>query len=168
MANAADHEFRRSPELNAQVREEFGGYFPGMMLRTSIGMMRSVGTGAGFHLPHIDSGRAMALNYYIDLGGTNVLTSFYDHVARSQRGVSQNFRYDQVKKVGHVVFEADQWYAFDTNQAHSIENIEGFRSVLTLGISRDGETPKADDYTIDRFQRDYPDVIDRELDLERG
>ena len=42
---------------------------------------------------------------------------------------------DDFKKIGHCVFDKDQWYAYNVSQCHSVENITGTRYFLSVTLA---------------------------------
>lgn len=131
--NSALHLFTLVDSITPTVQEEFGPYFSNTEIMAVIGIMKNPNsTGSVCQPPHIDRARALAVNYYIELGGDNVQTSFYDLEDRTRADSAQNFQYSQVKKIGHCIFDKHKWYTYNVSQCHSIENITGTRYFLSL------------------------------------
>lgn len=130
--NYANYTFSRSSLIDDIVRTEYQEFFPDSKISTIIAIMQNTKSIPACVTPHIDSRRSLAMNYYIELGGTNVITSFYDTIKQARPDEGQQYRYDQVTKVDEYCFESNQWYAFQGNQCHSVENIQGTRIALII------------------------------------
>ena len=77
----------------------------------------------------------MGINFYIDLGGDNVSTVFYDkHDPEDDLVGGHNARYEDLTKVSEHFCNDSTWYVFDTRQYHSVENIESTRVMLTISL----------------------------------
>lgn len=132
--NSAEHLFFIEPSLDSLIQEEFGSFF-NCHIGGVIGIMKNnCDTPYAVQPPHVDRGRALAINCYINLGGANVTTSFYDLTEVTNPHESKNYSYQEVKnkKLGSVVFKENQWYAFDVCRCHSIENIESSRYFFSI------------------------------------
>lgn len=161
--NSAEHLFFVEPRLDLLVREEFGEFF-NRPIGGLIGIMRNNGdTPYAVQTPHVDRGRALGINYYIELGGNNVTSSFYDHVETTNPAKAKNFTYQDVadKKLGSIIFAKNQWYAFDVCRCHSIENIQTKRYFFSLYLK--DCIPHS--YTLADLTRDYPLLIGNTLKL---
>lgn len=131
--NSALHLFTLVDAITPLVQTEFGPYFSNTEIMGLVGIMKNSNTAeTACQPPHIDRYRALAINYYIELGGDNVQTSFYDIESTTQEDQARNFQYDQVKKIGHCIFDKNTWYAYNVSQCHSIENLATTRYFLAL------------------------------------
>jgi hypothetical protein len=130
--NSALHRFATDQEITDLIKDQYSKFFPDFEFRSIIGIMKSANGRPACQPPHIDRRRALAINYYIDLGGDQVTTSFYDFNDEVQPDASSNFQYTDYKKLGHCVFEKNQWYAYNVSQCHSVENITGTRYFLSI------------------------------------
>jgi hypothetical protein len=130
--NSALHRFATDQEITDSIKDQYSKFFPDFEFRSIIGIMKSANGSPACQPPHIDRRRALAINYYIDLGGDQVTTSFYDFNDEVHPDASSNFQYTDFKKLGHCVFEKNQWYAYNVSQCHSVENITGTRYFLSI------------------------------------
>ncbi len=131
--NSAHHLFTVSPNLDAQVQYEFGKFFTYPII-AAVGIMVNKTNSITSLPPHIDRARALGINYYINLGGDDVKTCFYDIEAPSARVEAINLKYTQVHKKHECQFEQSKWYAYNVCAAHSVENIVSLRSFLIIEI----------------------------------
>ena len=131
--NSALHLFTLVDTIAPMVQREFGSYFSNTEIMGLIGIMKNSDTmKPACQPPHIDRYRALAINYYIELGGNDVQTSFYNLENITQSSQAQNFQYSQVSKIGHCIFDKNTWYAYNVSQCHSIENLLTTRYFLAL------------------------------------
>jgi len=130
--NSALHRFATDQEITDSLKNQYSDFFPDFEFRSIVGIMKSANGNPACQPPHIDRQRALAINYYIDLGGEQVTTSFYDFNDEVQPDASSNFQYTDYKKLGHCVFEKNRWYAYNVSQCHSVENITGTRYFLSI------------------------------------
>lgn len=85
--------------------------------------------GAGpYHGPHVDKGRKYALFYLLEPGGVDVTTSFWQKNGLSIEPTEQEFPdyacdYSELRPVAQIVCEPNQWYLFNVNIIHSVENV---------------------------------------------
>jgi hypothetical protein len=159
--NSAEHLFFAQTQVDSLMQEEFGRFFHAPVGGV-IGIMKNTSGDFANHPPHIDRGRALAINYYLDLGGPDVLTTFYDQIELAQADQSKNFSYQQMqnKKIGQIKFEKNTWYAFDVCRCHSIENITHTRYFVSIFI-------KDSNYTVQDLAVDYPDLILHTISLDK-
>jgi hypothetical protein len=100
------------------------------------------------HVVHSDIHRVFALNYMLELGGDDVLTTWYQEknmpLRRSknkgQYGAPQqqladtgNIEYDNLEILGSARLEKHKWYLVATDILHDVDNIVGQRSSITFG-----------------------------------
>ena len=84
--------------------------------------------------PHTDRVRTLSINYYIDLGGDNVSTIFYDKQDPTDDQVGGHvLPYNEVKAQSKYIFDTDTWYLLNSRKFHSVENIKTSR--IVFGIS---------------------------------
>lgn len=130
--SAVNHTYDLIPTLDQEIKNLYSEYFNEPII-PMIGVQRNVGKVLGCTPPHCDRARNLAINYYIDLGGENVTTNFYNYQRTdSDRTAAENLRYDQVELVESHQLTTDTWYAFNVQQCHSVENIETLR--IFIGI----------------------------------
>jgi len=83
--------------------------------------------------PHCDRLRSVAVNYLLQAGGTNVVTSFYQQQrSNSDLSKSENIAYHQVDVQSQIVIPEHVWHAFDAQRVHSVENIKTERFLFSL------------------------------------
>ena len=153
--NSAEHLFFMSDPVTEMVQQEFGMYFQAPIMAL-VGIMRSSDGKPANQPPHTDRARALAINYFVQLGGDHVTTTFYDIVERPQLSHARNFTYQEARahQQGSVVFEQDNWYAFDVCRCHSIENITSTRLLVSIILREHMQ-----DYTAKDLARDHPNLI---------
>ncbi len=130
--NSVDAAFVRAEILEPLVRAQYSRFFPDTDIMALVGLMRNLEDQSACLPPHVDQTRALAINYYMDLGGDHVTTSFYDRFEQVSVDRAYNFRYKDLVKVGEFCFAANKWYAFSTDQCHSVEGIQTQRLVFTI------------------------------------
>lgn len=143
--NSVDAAFVRAESVEPLAKLEYSKFFPNTELMVIVGLMRNLEDRLACLPPHVDQTRAMAINYYLDLGGDHVTTSFYDHYEKVSVDRAYNFRYKDLTKTGEFCFESGKWYAFNTDQCHSVEGIETERLVFTIIRTSDTHTYNTDD-----------------------
>ena len=84
---------------------------------------------------HIDSKRCAAINWYIDLGGSDTRMTFYNRYGDVGDNNSLDKIYNTAPPAKHEILsqfsiEANKWYTFNAQQYHSGENIETKRLIL--------------------------------------
>lgn len=137
--NSVNHSYVWAPELNDEITELYGKYF-NEPIKTMVGVQRNVTSKIGCTPPHCDRARNIAINYYIDLGGEDVKTCFYDYIENNRSlNESKNLRYSETNLVSSHTLTNDTWYAFNTQQCHSVENIETLRIFLGLVLESNPE-----------------------------
>jgi hypothetical protein len=96
------------------------------------------------HIVHSDIKRKMALNYVIEPGGDNVITSWYQErgkdLYRSKNG-SKNMQsdsgkvdYNNLEILESAVFQKNKWYALDVETLHDVDNITSIRKSISIGF----------------------------------
>ena len=133
--NNAAGEFFSTKEFAELALSEYQSYFYNNVTPV-IGLLRNTRTdGPAGYAPHSDRIRNVAINFYIDLGGRNVSTVFYDKCDPEDDPVGgYNAKYEDLNKVSEYVCNDHTWYVFDTRQYHSVENIETTRVMLSLSL----------------------------------
>jgi hypothetical protein len=98
------------------------------------------------HIVHSDISRTFALNYIIDPGGTDVITSWYQENNMPLHRIKTSgwkqadtgiVKYDDLKLLGSVRFEKHKWYLIATDILHDVDNITGSRSSITFSFDND-------------------------------
>jgi hypothetical protein len=91
------------------------------------------------HFPHTDTlPRIWALNYNLDPGGDNAITSWYQErghpMLRPGPYRPQNIAQLDVLKSVHI--QPHKWHLFNTQVLHAVENIHRPRIAITLGFEK--------------------------------
>ena len=98
----------------------------------------------GIHAVHTDFGRTYALNYIIDTGGDNVITSWYKQkghpIIRSEKKEryqtdTESISYRDLEKLDYVKCQCNRWYLIQVNVLHDVQNITSLRKSLTINVS---------------------------------
>lgn len=150
--NSALHRFCPIPELDSALQSQYQTYFPHHKIACWAGIMRPADDRPACLPPHVDRGRALAINYVIDTGGDCVSTLLYDRImpVSSQ---STNLQYGEVGVIEQHIFEPS-WVAYPVNRCHSVERITGTRRILIIALAT-ADTG----YDLADFQRDHPDLL---------
>lgn len=85
--------------------------------------------------PHPDTGRLTGLNFILDTGGSNVVTTWYNKT-------NPDLTYKEwAKEINDTLvpwssykYEPDTWYAMDSSRFHSVKNITSDRLILTISL----------------------------------
>ncbi len=94
----------------------------------------------GTHLvPHIDEKRTRAVNYVIETGGSNVITSFYkvkkkyQHLEATTRTYIPRHKLTTIEK---ITIKKESWHSLAVQNIHDVRNIKigKRRIILTLSI----------------------------------
>jgi hypothetical protein len=133
--NCAAGDFFDNPEVTKLTLSEYQRYFYNN-ITPLVGVLRNTNPDRpASYAPHSDRVRNVGINFYIDLGGENVSTVFYDkHDPADDLVGGHNARYEDLNKVSESVCNTEGWYVFDTRQYHSVENIETSRIMLTISL----------------------------------
>lgn len=104
----------------------------------------------GFYLPHVDQKRLTSLNFYLELGGSNVTTSIYEEEGLFDK-IGSVKTYKEVTLKSYESCNDKTWYLLDVNRYHSVENIENTRIVFTLSF---------ENLSMIKFQEKYQHLIE--------
>lgn len=121
----------------------------------SLFLMVNKGTGPAVMPPHTDFDRELAINFVVQTGGDNVVTSFFKEcnnpppVIKNGHILSRFFHEDRLEKIGSIVFKQNNWVMFSSQNPHTVENIEGFRILISMTM----------DYTEDEVVKNFPELI---------
>lgn len=137
-------------DIDAEIKEIYSGYFNNT-IRPVIGVMRNVTRFTATMPCHCDRLRNIAINYYIDLGGDDVSTQFYDYTRTDDTTVSENISKDSVNLLDSYTFQRNKWYCYNVQQCHSVENIETTRIFLGLFLENNP--------TINEFMQEYSNLV---------
>lgn len=138
--NCAFGVFFTDPALAEVVCMEYQHLFNVKMIPI-IGLIKNTKDESASYPPHTDRIRHVALNFYIEAGGTDVRTIFYDKTDLDDDKIGGNvLSYNNLPPITDVLtFEANYWYILPTRQYHSVENIETTRIILSLTYVGDVE-----------------------------
>jgi hypothetical protein len=90
---------------------------------------------------HSDLRRTCALNYILDTGGDNVVTSWYQGIGkpvrrktkmRGQQTDDGIVKYDEIELIDSVVTQKHKWYLMCTDVLHDVDNITSTRRAISL------------------------------------
>jgi hypothetical protein len=96
------------------------------------------------HIVHTDRLRLTALNYIIDTGGDNVMTSWYKEdgkeLQRSKKitgsqSDSGAVDYKNLQLLESVNLEKNNWYIINTRILHDVDNITATRKSISISFS---------------------------------
>lgn len=96
------------------------------------------------HIVHSDISRYFALNYILDTGGKNVITSWYretnmPYSRTKDKGWQQAdtgaVDYNNLECLASKVFEKDKWYLIATDILHDVDYIETTRSSISVSYT---------------------------------
>ena len=83
--------------------------------------------------PHNHNVRTVALNFILEPGGPNVSTVMYDHLRNIPLSEFFEFYdYSDLTKKAEVNSNNAEWYLFQSNRIHSVENILSRRVLIYL------------------------------------
>jgi hypothetical protein len=97
----------------------------------------------GTHIVHSDIDRKFALNYMLELGGKNVITSWYQETDKPLRRTKSSggkqtdtgsVNYSDLKLLDSVVLKLNTWYLIATDILHDVDNIEDERSSISISF----------------------------------
>ena len=119
-------------DVLTETRKLYSDVFKGGVLIT-IGMAESPNGLPSVTPPHCDRNRRVAINYLLNLGGDDVVTTFY-HQTRKTNDLSrgENLLYQHVTELETHRIPSKQWHAFDPQRYHSVENITERRYYVSL------------------------------------
>lgn len=145
-------------DINRQINQEFQQFFPKHKFTSSVGIFKNNSDHAACLPPHIDQKRALGINYFVDLGGDQVETIFYNFSATTPPDKAINVKLNETGGILNKVRFDQGWYAFRTSQCHSVENIKTTRIYISIKILNGNNEIDAD-YDFDSFLNDYPELI---------
>lgn len=133
--NCAAGSFFMKSEITDLVRQEYQKFF-GKEIYPIIGVMtNTIENVQASYPPHSDRVRTIGINYYIELGGDNVQTVFYDKHDPIDDTIGGHVEpYENLKPLSCIKFSKNTWYAIDSRQYHSVENILTKRYLLSLSF----------------------------------
>lgn len=133
--NCAAGSFFSVPIITILAKREYQKYFTKNIIPVVGRITNTDPINVASYPPHIDKQRAIAINFYIDLGGDNVETIFYDTVDPNEiKHEGKVLPYNKVRPTNKFCLPKDNWYILDVTKFHSVENIETSRIILTISI----------------------------------
>jgi hypothetical protein len=100
----------------------------------------------GTHIVHSDIKRIFALNYLLELGGDNVLTTWYQeknkplHRLKNKGGQQADdgiVKYNDLEILTSIKFEKHKWCLIATDMLHDVDNITNERSSISISFEND-------------------------------
>ena len=153
--NSVLHHFDSPDWLTKLIQKEYEIFFSDHCVGGMLGIMKNAKDTPACLPPHCDRSRAVGLNYFIELGGNDVKTVFYDRT-ETITGVSTNIPYKEITPIEEHQFK-QSWYCCNVNRCHSVENIESTRLWIAIRLVRPGLNSSMDfEYSMADFQKDYP------------
>jgi hypothetical protein len=150
--NSVNQHFAVASELTSEINEIYAPYF-NQSVTPMIGVMRNVTDQPACLPPHCDRARFIAINYYIELGGDDVQTCFYDYYRTStDLSESKNIIPSELTLSQSKRFDKDTWYSYSVQQCHSVENVITTRTFLGLVLENN--------LNFTQFCQTYTDLID--------
>ena len=133
--NCAPGNFFDVPEVTLQALKEYQQFFKHKLYPT-IGIITNTKNDIpACYPPHTDRVRTASVNFYIDTGGDNVCTVFYDkHDPINGKVEGRVLPYSELQPTSQYQFDNSTWYVVNTQQFHSVENILTSRCMLTLSL----------------------------------
>ena len=133
--NCAAGDFFEDQLVNDLVASEYQKYFT-EPITPLVGVIHNTESTPASYPPHSDRVRIVGVNYYIDLGGDNVETVFYNKVDPEDDNIGGHvLSYDNLPEVHSIEhFTSGPWYALAARRYHSVENILTSRCLLTLCV----------------------------------
>ena len=136
--NCVEGQFFSCPSsINIQMFREFYPYIK-EKFNVSIGILKNTDTNNLSYLPpHIDATRTLGLNYIINEGGVNTLTTMYKMSSPKSTKARdiQMIPYEELDLSFSVKTIKDNWYATDIQNYHSVDNIETQRTILSISFN---------------------------------
>ena len=85
--------------------------------------------------PHCDF-RKWAINYILDTGGSNVITTFYKKEGKDLVGEPRSIAtdIDELETVLSIQIEPKKWHLLHTNILHGVTGITHSRYAVTIGL----------------------------------
>jgi len=155
--DVVNYDFEWAQNINVEMSTFLAPYFPNEEIITVAGVMRNVSGNFAWLPPHCDRLRHLAINFYIELGGNNVETKFYDYNRQDRSDMSEafNLRFSEIKETASYKFQTNRWYCYDVQQCHAVSGVETNRIFLALIIKSN--------LTLDQFKQKYSGIIKEQL-----
>lgn len=155
--NVVNYDFEWAQEINEEMSSFLAPYFPKEDILTVAGIMRNVSDEPAWLPPHCDRLRYLAINFYIDLGGNNVETKFYNYNRQDGADMSEahNLRFNDIEEIISYKFQTGRWYCYNVQQCHAVSGVETARIFLALIIKSN--------LTLEQFKEKYSSIIKEQL-----
>jgi len=148
--------------ISEQMILEFQKFFPKHTITSTVCIMKSHDNIPSCLPPHIDRGRALGINYFVELGGDRVETIFYNFTKQAKDSEASNIPFDQTGGIRTKTVFTQGWHAFAADQCHAVDNLTATRIFTTIRIlTSDAETEV--NYNLDSFIKDYPELVEFQL-----
>ena len=133
--NCAAGDFFSNDSINLIATQEFQPLFKHKLYAT-IGVIHNINPiEFASYPPHTDRVRTASINFYIELGGNNVSTIFYDKEDLASDTVGGNvLPYKEVSAQQEYFFNTGTWYLMNSRNFHSVENIKTTRIIFGLSF----------------------------------
>jgi len=147
-------------ELISQVKSEYQEFFTHHTVTAQVDVSKQHGNSpSNCEPPSCARHNRFAITFFIDAGGNDTSTVFYNRIKTNYNDVSaMDLKYSEVTEVCRANLTSNNWNCYPTDWAHSVENITGKRSLLTIRFD-----PNDSNYSLDSFMNDYPELIDQIL-----
>jgi hypothetical protein len=133
--NCAAGMFFLHPEVIVHARKEYQHFFKHTIHPTVGIIVNTQPETPACYPPHTDRGRTASINFYIDAGGDNVTTVFYDkHAPINDKIGGHVLPYEDLIPVDRYQCDTSSWYVLNTKRFHSVENIQTSRCILSLSL----------------------------------
>lgn len=129
--------------VKEQLDQIFCKFFPDEDIWYTLGKIQAVPGQISLIPPHCDRGRHTACNYLLSTGGIDVKTVFYNRIRDKENLDSAlNILKSQVVEESSIVMGLNQWYIFNAQQAHGVENITDTRLIFSIIFTKNQEYNK--------------------------
>lgn len=133
-SNSTAHQFQTNDTLIKLALKEYQEFFPTEILTPTSIIFSNITSKVASYPPHSDLNRYVALNFYLNAGGENVTTVFYDKHDGYEINGGKLHPYTDLKIDSVYKFDINTWYALSVRQVHSVENITNDRIMFALGF----------------------------------
>ena len=131
--NCAAGDFFSDKKISSLAIQEFQPLFK-YSIHATIGIIHNTNPlKSASYPPHTDKVRTASINFYIELGGNNVKTIFYDKKDLESEE-TKILPYKDVSAQQEYVFDTDTWYLLNSRNFHSVENINTTRIIFGLSF----------------------------------
>jgi hypothetical protein len=132
--NCAYGNFFINPEISELAIKEFQPFFKKPIKPIIGAIINTARDKPASYTPHTDRVRSIGINYYVESGGDNVQTVFYTKFRELNDPGGKVLPYEGLTIDCQYKFSTDTWYAMNSTQYHSVENIETIRYIIGLSL----------------------------------